>query len=343
MTNNTYCHTFENCLFTLTSGVATTYSIVQNAGSNNGERINFRDCWWYNKQLLIQNLSASADIFVNGGSMDGMAVAVVTGSGGNVFLNAVHVESGVDTNYWFNAAGASSIFINGSEVLSDSAKSAFAPFYSDSTAVNGGIFLDNVFLNLGTIYSAAFGTVFGPTLIAGTGNCLARNLVTFSAGARPALASALNWLAYPGFESGSYVNEWTLSTGAAAVTTQAHTGTHSLGLAATVGTNATAATKPIPCKPGQYMQGCFWYLLPAIVVAGGNFLFNINYLDYAGTVITTVGGSITTNQATWLNAGIKFQTPAPAGTVSASFSLVFGVTTGGGTSAFVDDVLMTIC
>ncbi len=127
---NTFCCTFINCLFTQTLGTATTFSVIQNSVSNNGERVSFVDCWWYNRQLFITNVSGTADIYVRGGSMDGCVQAVLATNGGSVFLSNVHIESGSDINYWFSATINSSIFVDECYFVLDASKPTFPIFYN---------------------------------------------------------------------------------------------------------------------------------------------------------------------------------------------------------------------
>lgn len=341
--NGSFCETFTNCTFTLLSGTCTTYSVTQLGATNAGERQAFINCWWYNKPLLIDNQSGTADIRILGGSMDGFTTAVNNAGGSVVTLTDVHVESAGDTDYWFKASSTNSVIrLRGCEYVLDGNKTAFTMFYSDSTCTNGGIFVEGFDLEMGPFsYTAVYGASFGPVLCGGTGNCQFSGLAQQHNGARPAISSALGLLAYPSFESANYTAEWTLSNGAVRSAAQAHSGSDSLLFPASSGVTPDAFWT-YSCRPGQYVQGNLWYLGATLATESATLSGVIEYLDKGGNVLASNGFmTITANTASWTVIPVNLVTPAPFGTVTAKLDInVFGAT--GACPAYVDDVLINI-
>ena len=177
-----------------------------------------------------------------------------------------------------------------------------------------------------------------------TGNCRVDNLIQSNGSAHPVIASPLNLLAYGGFESANYTAEWTLAGATPAVRSnaQAHSGTWSLSLPGAIG-NSPSAFTTVPCRPGQYCQGEFWYLSATITGTSATFYAEVDYLDKAGNSLSTnVLLAITANVAAWTRLGFKVATPAPAGTVSAKlYFSVFGIAAGNATS-YVDDIVVNV-
>jgi hypothetical protein len=120
-------------------------------------------------------------------------------------------------------------------------------------------------------------------------------------------------------------------------------GTYSLSFPAS-STNTPQAVATRPCLPGQYVQGDFWYMVPAITGTGGTFYCEVDYLDEAGASITgaNVVLAVTANVAAFTRIGFKFQVPAPAGTVSAKLLFEIFGTTSGAPIAYVDDLVFNI-
>ncbi len=342
--NGAFCETFEDCVFTMLAGAATTYSIIGTAGAvNSGERNIFRNCWWYNKPYLIQQENADSDMFVEGGSMDGFTTAVYC-TAGTVQLFGVHIEGASDTAYWFNATGQNAaIMVEQSSVLLDANKAAYTMFYSDATTTNGGIFLaDIVFAPGSQAYTASYGLSLGPVLIGGTGNCRVRNVMQFHGAAQPGIAAALNSFAYGGFESANYTAEWTLTAGAVRSNAAAHSFSYSLSFPASSGVTPTAVAT-FPCAPGQYAQGSLWYLGSTLATEAATLYGTLAYVDKGGNPIQAADVilDITANTTVWTLQQFKMTTPAPAGTASVQLFLdVFGATAA--TTAYVDDILLNV-
>jgi hypothetical protein len=344
--NGAFCDTFENCIFTTFSGVGTTYSVVMESGATNaGEKLAFTKCFWYNKAYAIDNQSDAADMYFDTCSFDG-CVTIFSNTGGS-YIDSVsgHYESSTaGTAAWFYNSGTNSaITIKGGTIVMDAGISGSFPIGQCNSSV-GGIFMDDVKMGFGANSYTASDGVFGPVLIGGTGRARVRNPV-WGQGTpiKPGLSAALNALAYPGFESASYTDEWTL-TNAVRSTTVAHSGTYSLALNAASSVNATAITSPA-CAPGQWATGSIWYQWPGSV--SGTLQLSLSFCDANGTAISGASSAFLTATSavgTWTNVTFPAAgtpTPAPNGTVSAKLTLtVFGAA---GTSvAYVDDILLTV-
>jgi hypothetical protein len=332
-----FCTLFESCNFTLTSGKATTYSVVQNAYP--GERQTFFDCQWFNKQLLIENSAGSADMYFFGCSFDYFSRAFSCTAGGTISVIGGHIESNTDSDYWGYASGSnSSIILADLQLTLTGNRTAYDLFRSDSTCTNGGIFVRDC--------AGGFGAnTLSTHLIGGAGNSRVDNLIQSNGSEHPVIAAGLNLLAYGGFEQAAYANDWEFS-GAATATrtsTYAHSGSYSLQLPFTSTNTPTRAAAKRACRPGSYIQGEFWYLAPLITGTGYTYHCEINYLDNAGASLATTGVmTVTTSIETWTRRGFKTQTPAPAGTVSAQLLFsAYGVTNGT-ESGYLDDVIINI-
>lgn len=331
---------FESCMFTLLSGVATTYSIIQQAGDNTGERNTFLDCTWFNKQFLINNLATiAADIICIGCSFDYFQRAFsVTGGGGSITVIGGHIEADTDTDNWgFVGGSISALILSGVTFGVTGNRVNFDLFWSDSTATNGGVFIRDCFLGTGAV-------AFTKYVIGGTGNARVDNLIQNNLGSHPVLAASLNLLAYGGFENANYTAEWTLGGATPAVRSnaRARTGKWSLSLPGAAG-NRPFASSALLCRPGQYLQGEYWYLSPTITGTSGTFVGQIDFLDKGGNSLGTTRITVTTaNVVTWARAGFKSLAPAPIGTVSAQLSFtVSGIASGNATS-YVDDIVANI-
>jgi hypothetical protein len=327
-------------MFTLLSGVATTYSVIQAAGENTGERNTFMNCTWFNKQLLISNLATiAADINCIACSFDYFARAFsVTGGGGSITVIGGHMEANTDTDNWgFVRGSISALIVTGVTFAVTGNRIKYDLFWSDSTATNGGIFVRDCFLGTGPV-------TFAKYLIGGGGNARVDNLIQNNLGAHPVLAISLNLLAYGGFENSRYTAEWILSGADPAVRSDANARAESWSLSLPgVPGNQPFASSAFSCRPGQYFQGEYWYLCPTITGTGGTFLGQIEYLDRGGNSLhTTQITIINANVITWTRAGFKSFAPAPTGTASAKLSfVVFGVVSGNATT-YIDDVVVNV-
>ena len=332
--SGSFCWTFNKCAFTLTSGTPTTYSITFPQLTNNGERNMFIDCFWFNRKYVVDCSNGNLSTMFIGCSIDGAARAF-TLSAGHTYMIGCHIEYVDDTDYWFHVSGENTLLsFENCEIISQSAKTSFSPFYSDSTAEMGGVVLKN----------CAFGIVSSMTvpLIGGTGRAVVQNLISQKSGTKPpAVAESQNYLAYGGFESANYTGEWTLSGGAIRSSAQAKTGTYSLSFPASSGVTPTAIMT-MPAQPGQQVLGRLYYKALNITGTSGTFYIEINWLDKGGN---SLGGSaqlaVTSNVTDWTMLSLHFQTPAPKGTVSYKLTInIFG-TASGTPTAYVDDVILT--
>jgi hypothetical protein len=207
----------------------------------------------------------------------------------------------------------------------------FSPFYSDSTAVRGGVVIrDHAYL-----FSGASHTQY---LVGGTGRADVSGLMQFASSQYPAISASFNALAYGGFESANYTAEWTLASGAVRSTAEARTGSYSLSFPASSGVTPSASCL-IPCKPGQIVNGDYYYKALNITGTSGSFYAQIDYMDKGGNVISNVYGVAvtTTNVSAWTRVNLAVP-PAPSGTVNVKlFWNIFG-TTSGAPTAYIDDI-----
>lgn len=333
-----FCCTFENCNFTLTTGSPTTYSIEILTGvTNGGERNVFLNCMWNNRPYVLSHTNANATTFFNSCSLD-YNTRTFTVTAGQVFVNGGHIEQSADTDYWFSVAGGNAI-INFTAVSFNSmaAKTTYNPFYSDSTCTQGGIIIrDCMFNHTGT---------FTIPLIGGTGMTSVSGLMLQSSSSKMAVSSNQNVLAYGGFESANWTNEWT--TGGLSVPTkssaQSHSGSSSLAFATTSTNTTSNAYSTVSVKPGQYVLGELYYLLPAFSGTSATFFVTIDWLDKGGTSLSSIGqlSVNNTNVGSWTRLNLGLNAPAPAG--AASYKVLIGIfgTASGTPTAYVDDVILT--
>jgi hypothetical protein len=359
---------FDQCTFTQTTGVSTTYSIVQQNATNTGERTTFIDCTWFNRALLINNQSTNGDLYFNGCSFDGFVRAF---NGGNIYLNNCHIEvdSGGDSDYWGVNSGPFPLVINNTNITFTVSKT-LDMFYSTSASQNGGVFMNNITLNPGGSWSGV--------LIGGPGNARATNIILSQFGAKPPLALSLNQLAYPDFNNASYTDDWAFSGTAPPARTAAFSATlgaawssvtayvpgnivslggiyyqciaantnntppninfwsilrtvstFSLQFAGAVASTGFAkATRP--CQPGQFVVGRYYLFAPALTGSGGIFNAVVNFLDAAGGIISQiVTNTVSTNVAAFTLTSDGHQSPAPPGTVQCQMQFqLTGVTSG---------------
>ena len=329
-----FCWTFNKCAFTLTAGTPTTYSITFPQLTNNGERNMFIDCFWFNRKYVLDCSNGNLSTMFIGCSIDGAGRAF-TVTAGHIYLIGCHIEYVDDTDYWFHVVNENTLLsLENCEIISQSAKTSFSPFYSDSTAEMGGVVINN----------CAFGIVSSMTvpLIGGTGRALVQNLVSQKSGSKPpAVAESQNYLAYGGFESADYTDEWTLSGGAIRSTAQARTGTYSLSFPASLGVTPEAILT-MPARPAQQVLGSLYYKALTITGTSGTFFVQIDWLDKGGN---SLGGSaqisVTTNVTAWTLLPLNFQVTAPKGTVNYRLTVnIFG-TASGTPTAYIDDVILT--
>ena len=269
-----FCWTFNKCAFTLTAGTPTTYSITFPELTNNGERNMFIDCFWFNRKYVLDCSNGNLSTMFIGCSIDGAGRAF-TLSNGHTYMIGCHIEYVDDTDYWFHVTNENTLLsLENCEIISQSAKTSFSPFYSDSTAEMGGVVINN----------CAFGIIFSMTvpLIGGTGRALVQNLISQKSGSKPpAVSESQNYLAYGGFESANYTGEWTLSGGAIRSNAQARTGTYSLSFPASSGVTPTAIVT-MPARPAQQVLGSLYYKALTITgTSGMEYKWTVNKVQVA--------------------------------------------------------------
>ena len=260
----------------------------------------------------------------------------MTISAGAVYLDGCHIEQSTDVSTYFNVSGTNTILqISDSDIIIQDAKTAFSPFFSDSSCTNGGV----------TLSECKYTQVNSITvpLIGGTGRNQVTNLAVYQSASRPPISAFSNYIAYGGFESANYTGEWTLANGAIRSNTIARTGTFSLSVPASVGV-APLATVLVPAQPGAYLFGELYYQVLAITGTGGTFFIQTDWLDKGGNSLgSSTIVSNTTNVSTWTRVSIQVGAiTAPTGTVNAKLSIgIFGVTSGT-PIGYVDDVIIQV-
>ena len=331
--NGAFCWTFNKCAFTVNVGTPTTYSLEFPLLSNNGERNMFVDCFWFNRNYVMDCSNGNLSTFFIGCSIDGAGRAF-TISNGHIYMVGCHIEYADDSDYWFSVSGQNTLLsLESCEIISQSAKTNFSPFYSDSTCEMGGININNCALGITSSMTVP--------LIGGTGRAVVKNFNSQKSGTKPpGVAEANSYLAHGGFESANYTGEWTLSGGAIRSSAQARTGTYSLSFPASTGVTPQAVMT-MPVSPGQQVLGSLYYKALSITGTSGTFYVEINWRDKGGN---SLGGSaliaVTTNVAAWTLLPLHFQTPAPKGAVNYTLSINLFGTASGTPTGYVDDLIV---
>ena len=350
--NGANFHTFIECLFTMTAGTDTTYSITWPVAPNDaGERCSFIGCTWANKSYLLNNLNGTfADGFFQNCSFDYFyQVFSITGGAGTFVFESCHFEANTDLANWGYLSGAGSIAILNKCTMSltnspGNTRTSYDIFWSDSTVTNGGLILRDC------TWGVSGSVTWTTRLVGGTGVAKIEGLNQAYFQPKNTLAAGANKLAYGGFESASFntaqtgfTPEWSVTGGAARSTAQAHTGTYSLVFAVTGSQNAGAVSFK-PCKENQWAQGEFWYY--ASIIASGGFASYIQYLDEGGNaLLTRQGVSFTTSTQpvtnVWTRVFFGTLQPAPAGTAYAQISFSF-TGSSGVQNLYIDDVILNV-
>jgi len=339
--DGSFCTQFINCSFGVTvagsSGAGTVYSVTMAAKAvNAGERNTFLACAWYNKELVAQNLNGNADLVFMGCSFDGMRRAFNV-AGGTIFVIGGHIEMfGSDADNCGHVSGAnSSLILDSVQIVIGTSRSNFDVFWSDSTVVNGGVFLDNCFLGTGS-------TTITAHLVGGTGPFRIRNLIQSQYADRATLGRFMNQLAYGDFESPRYAADWLLTSGAVRSGAHSHSGSYSLSFPASAGTTPSASMTRA-CKAGQYVQGELWYLTPDIGGTGARFTVDLHFLDNGGNPLSSSTElDTTTSVSSWRKLRFKLIPPAPMGTCFARLLVSLSRAEQGTPTAYIDDVIVNL-
>jgi len=213
--------TFIKCVFTYdfwSSGVIdhSTYSIVNPAGGNSGERNEFLCCQWFGRQYILDQSNGNADTYFTNSSLDYSFGRMITLTNGSVFINQCHIEDNSDNDYYLYASGPNTLLSVSSTTLTltnpqDKPKVEFSPFYSDASCTGGGIVINGLMI-------ADISELATP-LIGGTGRAIVSGLSQYSIFPRAPISAFSNLLAYGGFESaGWHFGDGWISGGGALVT-----------------------------------------------------------------------------------------------------------------------------
>lgn len=338
--NGAFTWIFRHCTFeTITGGPATTASAEILVSSNAGERNIFEGCMWVHRNKCFLAQAADADTYFIGCSFDGNVTSinnVMDIDAGSVHLMNCHIEQRSDTANWLNVAGATSrLELIGCEMLVQGAKANFSPFVSDSTAVNGGIVLQNF------RYRQA-STMIKP-LIDGTGRIVVENISVIASQDRPRISSFSNYLAHGGFEDATdYTNEWSLTAGAIRSIAESYVGSASLSYPGAVGTSPIAQST-VPAKPGQFVFGELWYKVSNITGTSGQFVVRLTWRDVSGNALSSSTQiTVTTNVASWTRLAFTVDVPAPAGTRDCNLYTFLDSVASGTPTAYIDEVIIQV-
>ncbi len=311
-----FCITFRKCNFTILSGTPSTYSINIPIATNAGERNVFEDCMWNNRKNILSQANANADTYFVNCSQDGFGSLAMTITGGRVTISGGHIENTDDTGIWYNVSGTNSglLLTGGVEMYFASAtKASFSPFNSDSSCVRMGVQFGDC------VYAA--GATHSVPIVSGTGVVGVHNLAMIGT-IHPVISAKTNMLAYPSFDAGTLAGDsWTVSSSGAGVTpvaaippTAPPTGANALHFQGGVGAETSIASIIFPIKPGQNVQGEFWWLIPTTTGTGYSFSTTANWLDAGKNVISTpYAYSRTALQTTWFRDAVNPAVPAPSG------------------------------
>ncbi len=226
----------------------------------------------------------------NGGGTTNMRFFTV--QGGRLHLDNCHLESGTDAEYWGYVTGSnSSVFLSDWEVFFDTVKTVTAPFYCDSSVVNGSTTFGVGAYNV---------TTSSVPLVAGTG--VVKMLASpdnYLAGNYPAyISSFLNQFADPIFASGAFTRDaWTASgsTPPTVETTNPFSGTKDVKFNMTTGQTNSITSRKFACTPGQRPHVALQMALTGFTT-GTVFQVQVQYL-YAdsSTALAQTVGSLTGN------------------------------------------------
>jgi len=337
--NGAFLFSFIACNFGITGGTGYDASILGQVATNGGENNSFVNCYWGGKggsSCVIRQLNPDSSTYFNGCSAD-YTPNVFDVQAGSVYWNG-YIESDTDANYWGKVAAQNSFLRVSGVVVVTGNKSAYELFYVDATCTNGGLRFDANLLFGPVTYSPP-----SRSLVAGSGRVRWAAVAQAHTTVHPAIGAGCNFLANGGFESAA-LTDWTLGgvTPPARSTTVAHTGSYSLAFAATVA-NTPSAARSIPCQPGQFFVGGYWYQVSGITGTGATFYSQIDYLDAGGT---SLGGSalmaVTTNVGSWTYVSVYTLTPAPIGTATAKIEInIFG-TASGTPIGYIDDITLAV-
>lgn len=332
------CCDFSNDVY----GHRSLVNIWNPASANSGERNTWTKCVFglvTTENINQANVNASSQFigcsFDYGGRM-------ITTTGGTCSLTNCHIEGNIDTDYWFYLTGSNNpaVFITGGGSIVMGAPKVVTPLaYVDAAVNTTGLVIKDMMLA-----AVSFTTPWA----AGTGRVVVEDILRYTTGATfPSPCASMNALAYPGFETAAWSNEWSVSGGTppARVTSLFHSGTASLQFTGVNSQTNQANIKPLPCYPGQTLSFAFWVIAPAIVAAGATFQVLLSYLDANNVVIGISSAVLTqsTNLAAWTQvSNTSGAGAAPPGTRSAILSFSIFNTVSGTPLVNIDDVVVAV-
>lgn len=258
-------------------------------------------------------------------------------TGGTVRLTDCHMESSVDAAYWVSVSGfSSSLFITNLQLVCDTVKTAFAPFFCNSDAAG---------ISIGAVLFDSQPGVTVP-LVAGTGPVRFNGpLNSFSTGGAttPAyIASCLNVLSDPGFESGVFTPDGWVASGGTPPTitgTDPHSGTLAAKFAG-VSTQTNALTGKFACAPGKLVTGQCW-ITATTWTAGTTMSGTLFFQNAAGTALQTFNFAAVTAGQNYTRVSIN-SAVAPPGTTQIEIQFFISGTTSGAPVAYLDDLMLNI-
>lgn len=328
---------FDNCIFTLTSGTPTTYSINAPAATNSGENNTFTNCKWFNRKFAVTHANGNGQTILNQCSIDYCQVAI-TVTAGTVRVNGGSIEDNNDTDCWFSVDGPlANLHLTNVPITVMADKSAYAIFYTTAN-IEHGLWLENI--NLGTGYTVSM------DLVAGTGGVHASGLHYYKDASKPMLGILANQIAGGDMEAASDLLEWDL-TGTVGATPPAISAAQYHGGAGSCLFTGTSANSPraklsLPVKQGQHPRATCWYMASSLTGSGGTMYIYLGYVDKGGTAVGWTTTLEVTADSAWTRIDIGAYNCAPAGAAYYSMYFVLSGVSSGTALFYLDDVIVNI-
>ncbi|HJT41996.1 MAG TPA: hypothetical protein VJ750_00705 [Rhizomicrobium sp.] len=329
-------YVFERCLFSQIGNSMGT-AIYFTGGTNAGEKFGFTDCFFVNIGTAIDDGgNPNADFFLTNCSIDGLAT-IANNGGSKMYFTNCHVEPAMDADVLLNvtAGGSSGIWVRGGWWVLP-ARSTYAIGAVHAGSLGGINFSDVLVSGLTTSYAL-------DEFITGSGRVTFENCSIDTNSNLLPFADGSNRVPDGHFSSGASVSSWNAIGNVSYYTGLSHSSPGCMRILGATGTDA--AYIATPCKPGQYIAAQAYLLAAGMGSGGYSWRFLINFLDSKGNGLGGSGFSVsgTSNISSFTKYVVISQnTPAPAGTVSAS--IIFSLTNdaSGNSVLLVDDVYFAV-
>jgi len=173
---NSFELNFSHIVVSASPGVSSTMVSIQGGGTNYGERIVFDDVGFQNCDIIVDAEYGNSDLYFKVCSFDypGNQMFKLR-NGARATCLGCHFESNLDTNYWFDVAGANSrLRLSACQLSVTGSRMLYAIGNCASDVGNGGIEITQCDLNM------APRAVYGPDfLISGPGRTVVQNLTPY--------------------------------------------------------------------------------------------------------------------------------------------------------------------